>query len=123
MSSIALGGSGRKWYAAKLVCFLIFSFFFFCHLPLLQPSLCTRTLPSLLIDATAFSLEGLPGPTNLTMMTLTCPHPTLSQHLHMPHHHSPHGPLSHTPCCCPPCGCTLTICLYIFIYLFLTNFL
>jgi|SRR5216683_1660189 len=64
--SIVLGGSGRKWYAAKLVCLLIFLFFFACHLPLLQPSLYTRTLPSLLTDTAAFSLEGLPGPTNLT---------------------------------------------------------
>ncbi len=34
-SSVMLVGLGRKWYAAKLICFLIFSFFFFCHLPLL----------------------------------------------------------------------------------------
>ncbi len=70
MSSITLGGSGRKWYATKLVCFLIFLFFFFCHLPLLQPSLCTHTLPSLLMDTATFSLEGLPGPTNLTTMMM-----------------------------------------------------
>ena len=68
VSSIALGGLGRKWYAAKLVCLLIFSFFFACHLPLLQPSLYTCTLPSLLTNTAAFSLEGLPGPTNLTAM-------------------------------------------------------
>ena len=68
--SVALGGSGRKWYAAKLVCLLIFLFFFACHLPLLQPSLCTHTLPSLLTDTAAFSLKGLPGPTNPTAMTV-----------------------------------------------------
>src|SRR5216683_7101901 len=68
--SIVLGGSGRKWYAAKLVCLLIFLFFFACHLPLLQPSLCTHTLPSLLTDTAAFSLKGLPGPTNPTAMTV-----------------------------------------------------
>src|SRR5713101_4883797 len=57
------------------------------------------------------------------MTMLTCPHPTLSQHSHALHCHPPHGPLSHTPRCCAPCGCTLTVCSYIFVYLFLTNFL
>ena len=58
-----VGWMGRKWYAATLVCFLIFSFFF-CHLHLLQPNLRARTLPSLVTDTAAFPLEGLPGPTN-----------------------------------------------------------
>src|SRR6266851_4641364 len=57
------------------------------------------------------------------MITLTCPHPTLSRHSHAPHRRPPHGPSSHTPCRCAPRSCTLTVCLYVFVYLFLTNFL
>jgi hypothetical protein len=126
-SSVALGGSGRKWYAAKLVCFLIFSFFFFFHLPLLQPSLCTRTLPSLLTDTAAFSLEAFQAPPIRPRRrwqrttTLTCPHPALSRHSHAPRRRPPRGPSSHTPRRCAPRGCTLTVCSYVFVYLFLTN--
>src|SRR6266851_4136312 len=57
------------------------------------------------------------------MITMTCPHPTLSRHSHAPHRRPPHGPSSHTPCRCAPRSCTLTVCLYVFVYLFLTNFL
>src|SRR5216683_6779098 len=57
------------------------------------------------------------------MMMLTCPHPTLFQHSHVPCRCPPHRPLSHTPRYCAPHSCTLTVCSYIFVYLFLTNFL